>query len=486
MITIEEIQRFNEENQILSYFPEIGEFSLDKYPKHVDFFKAGKIAKERLFMAANRCGKTLAGAIETVYHFTGKYPVNWQGAVFNPSPQKPLVGCVAGDTSKTVRDILQNKLLGAPGKIGTGLVPKNSISRLIPKSGVPDAFEMVEISHKNGSTNRLFFKSYDQKRHSFQGNEFDWVLLDEEPPIDIYTECLLRTMTTNGKIIMTFTPLMGLTDVVLEFCPAGQVVNGVCAHNPNRYVVNCTWDDVPHLDAETKKNLLMSIPPYMRDARSKGLPIFGTGLIYPMTDDDITVAPFEIPSTWGKMYAMDVGWHNTAVLWFAKNPQNNVVYIYDEYKRGECEPVIHAEAIKARGVMFGIVDPAAGGRSQKDGQKLIEIYNELNLNLKAAQNEVESGLIAAWQNLSFGKLKVFSHLTGFLGERRTYHKDEKGRIVKKNDHFMDCLRYAVNDKFATCDYNKANDYNSQNYTMPAQSYNSPIGGFINSGGWVNR
>ncbi len=46
------------------------------------------------------------------------------------------------------------------------------------------------------------------------------IWLDEEPPADVYGECLIRTMTTNGIIMLTFTPLSGMSAVVLQFMPA--------------------------------------------------------------------------------------------------------------------------------------------------------------------------------------------------------------------------------------------------------------------------
>ena len=41
---------------------------------------------------------------------------------------------------------------------------------------------------------------------------------DEEPPLDIYSEGLTRTNATGGITIVTFTPLVGMSDVVLRFC----------------------------------------------------------------------------------------------------------------------------------------------------------------------------------------------------------------------------------------------------------------------------
>ena len=66
---------------------------------------------------------------------------------------------------------------------------------------------------------------HQQGRSSFEGTEKHFIWLDEEPPMDIYGECLIRTMdtklgTTNGSIVLTFTPLEGMSTVVLSFMPA--------------------------------------------------------------------------------------------------------------------------------------------------------------------------------------------------------------------------------------------------------------------------
>lgn len=170
-------------------------------------------------MAANRAGKTIAGGCEVAYHLTGKYPRWWDGRRF----VRPVVFTAAGDTGKTTRDIIQGKLLGPVNDLGTGLIPGDDIVDKRPKSGVPDAYELVYVRHVSGGTSTLYLKSYDQKREAFQGNEMDGIWLDEEPPQDIYTECLLRTMTTDGIILLTFTPLRGMSDVVMSFLTDGRL-----------------------------------------------------------------------------------------------------------------------------------------------------------------------------------------------------------------------------------------------------------------------
>jgi hypothetical protein len=63
------------------------------------------------------------------------------------------------------------------------------------------------------------------------------------------------------------------------------------------------------------------------------------------------------------------------------------------------------------------------------------------LKLSVADNGVESGLYSVWNRLSTGRLKVFKNLGKWLEEFRLYRRDDKGHVVKENDHEMDCTRY---------------------------------------------
>jgi phage terminase large subunit-like protein len=171
-------------------------------------------------LAANRVGKTEGvGGYELALHLTGWYPEWWPGRRW----KLPIRAWAAGDTSKTVREILQQKMLGNPGQWGTGLIPAECIERTVRAAGIADTVETVYVKHKAGGISTLLFKSYDQRREAFQGTEQDLIWLDEEPPLDIYTECLLRTMTNNGMIMLTFTPLLGMSEVVLSFLPGGKL-----------------------------------------------------------------------------------------------------------------------------------------------------------------------------------------------------------------------------------------------------------------------
>lgn len=437
---LEEKDRRASRKKINLFYPEEGPLKRELYIPHQKFFEAGATYRERAMISANRVGKSEGvGGYELTLHLTGQYPVWWKGKRFDHG----IKAWAAGDTSQTVRDIIQTKLLGLPGEYGTGLIPGDLIINTKNKAGsVPDTVESVSVKHVSGGVSYLGLKSYDQKRKSFQGTEQDVIWLDEECSLGIYAECLLRTMTTDGLIMCTFTPLLGLSETVLSFMPGGKVPEELA--DTGKYVITATWDDAPHLTEKQKSELLLSIPAYQRDARSKGVPQLGSGAIYPISEEEITVEPFEIPPTWPRCYALDVGWNRTAALWGAWDQQSDIVYLYSEYYRGQAEPVIHAEGIKARGLWIpGVIDPAARGRNQKDGSRLVDDYTSLGLNLSYAINAVESGLLAVWQRLSTGRLKIFIGLQNFLAEYRIYRRDEKGNIVKDNDHLMDCLRYLI-------------------------------------------
>ena len=430
-------------------------------------------------LAANRIGKTEAvGGYEMVCHLTGIYPDWWNGRRFN----RPINAWAAGATGETVRDIIQEKLLGPIHEPGTGLLPAHTILDTRPRVGIPEAKQMILVKHASGGTSQLNLKSYDQKRKSFEGTKKDVIWLDEEPPADVYAECLLRTMKTSidsaeegGLMMLTFTPLLGMSEVVLSFLPGGEIKE---LDDGAKFVVMATWDDAPHLSKEERELLWNAIPPYQRDARSKGIPQLGSGAIYPVPESDILVPDFPLPDHWPRAYALDVGWNRTAAIWGALNRESDTLYLYSEYYRGQAEPSVHAEGIKSRGNWIkGVVDPAARGRSQNDGHQLIQSYKDLGLNLETAFNGVESGIYETWQRLSSGRIKVFNSLENWKSEFRLYRRDEKGMIVKNNDHLMDCMRYFVMSGLKRVETKPIETPDDQDDFM--------YGGGRSSGGWMS-
>lgn len=193
------------------------------YPRQLEFYAAGSLHRERLLMAANQVGKSECGSIEVAAHLTGRYPDWWPGRRFD----RPTKWWAGSDTSETTRDTVQTKLIGPPAddnQWGTGAIPADCILSTNRRQGVANALDTVLVRHVSGGVSELGFKSYDQGRQKWQGAVRDGIWLDEEPPSDIYTEALTRTNTVeDGLVMLTFTPLLGVSAVVLSFMEADRV-----------------------------------------------------------------------------------------------------------------------------------------------------------------------------------------------------------------------------------------------------------------------
>lgn len=213
-------------NRIATYFSDSGPYARDLYPKSMEFFTLGAPDKkgmptyqERAMFGGNRTGKTVTGCYEDVCHLTGVYPKWWPGFKFS----RPVEWWAATDTAKNTRDILQAMYCGKPGiesEKGTGMIPADYLLNTTVKHGLADAYETVFVRHvPTGGISTLQLKSYDQGREAYQGTAQDGIHLDEEPDIEIYAECLLRLMTRNGLLILTETPLLGVTKLMLQYMP---------------------------------------------------------------------------------------------------------------------------------------------------------------------------------------------------------------------------------------------------------------------------
>ena len=399
--------------------------------KQKSFHGTGNHARERLFLAGNRVGKTLAGAAEMSFHLSGSYPAWWNGIRFT----QPVSAWAASVTREATRDILQQVYLGGAGKVG--VIPQRLVTGMTMKSGVAGAVDTVSVRHSSGGTSVLGFKSFDQGRASFQGTARDVIHLDEEPEIEVYEECLLRTLTVGGHVMLTMTPLMGLTEMVRHFTDAER--------GKGKSVVRAGWGDVEHLDAELIGVMRASLRPHEIAAREHGEPSVGKGRVYPVDESALRVPRFEIPQHWKRCVGVDFGWSNpTAAVWLAHDVAADIVYVTDVYSASERVPAEHAGEILRRGAWVpAVCDPAGQAIGQKDGVSLVEMYAAAGLRFDLAENGVEAGLMAVLERMRAGRLRVFEDLDGWWREFRLYHRDGKGRVVKRDDHIMDAMRYAV-------------------------------------------
>lgn len=430
-------------NAIDYMYEEGGPFPLEAYPKHAEIFEAGAKYDHRAAFGGNGVGKTLGiGGFEVAMHATGLYPKWWKGLRFTTAIK---IRC-CGDTRQTMREVIQPVLLGdfaekGEEEFGTGLIPRHLLARprIVPNTN--GLVDFVKVKHISGNWSTVQFRAYEQGRKAFQGTKFSFIWEDEEPPVKIHEENVQRTRGVEGRILLTFTPLSGFSEVVENFMGYEKANR----EGASRYLVIISWSDVPHLSEAWKRKTLAEMRPHMRKTRMSGVPSAGIGSVYPVEEEFITVAPFPIPAHFRRVGGFDHGWHNTAALWLAYDKDEDVAYVYADYKRGEISIEQHAIALKIRGNWIPMMGDSSARDS--DGLQIINKYKALDIPMHLPDKAVDAGIQEVFSRLDSGRLKIFSTCVKTLDEIRRYRYKEGvfgvAQIVKEHDHLMDALRYAI-------------------------------------------
>lgn len=226
----------------------------------------------------------------------------------------------------------------------------------------------------------------------------------------------------------------------------------------SRHVTRMTIDDAEHYTPEQRAEIIASYPAHERKARAKGIPILGSGRVFPIDEDDIKVKAFDIPETWVQIGGLDFGWdHPTAAARLAWDKDTDTIYVTASYGMREATPIIHAAALKPWGDWLPFAWPHDGLQKDKgSGDALADQYRDQGLNMlseKATHEDggfgVEAGIAEMLDRMLSDRWKVFEHLEDWLAEFRLYHRKD-GLIVKLNDDRLSASRYAMMMKrFAT-------------------------------------
>jgi len=411
------------------------------YAKQIEFHTAGAGFRERLFMAGNQLGKTWAGAFETAMHATGRYPAWWTGKRYNYAVR----AMVGSESAELTKKGVQRLLLGPPEmreEWGTGAIPYECVRGTSMKQGVPDAVSSIVVKHECGEDSVIQFNSYDQGRTKWQADTVDFVWFDEEPPLAIYSEGLTRTQAVGGQVFVTFTPLLGMSEVVKRFIldkPTGTSVT------------NMTISDAEHYTPEQREAIIEAYPAHEREARAKGVPILGSGRVFPVVEEAIKCTAFPIPSHWPRIVGLDFGIdHPTAIVWMAWDRDSDIVYVTDCYRVKDASIAIHAASIRARGDWVPVSWPHDGlQRDKGSGEQLAKQYKDMGVPMlperatfEDGSNGLEAGVSEMLTRMQTMRLKVFGHLEDWFEEFRLYHRKD-GLIVNKNDDLLAATRYAM-------------------------------------------
>jgi phage terminase large subunit-like protein len=409
------------------------------YDRQLAFHNDGAKYRERMLCAANQSGKTFCAGMEVAMHATGRYPDWWQGKRFD----KPTVGWACSVSGEVARDTVQRIMLGRSGAIGTGTIPKDAILETVTARGIADLVGTIKVQHVSGGVSLIGLKSYLAGREAFQGETLDWAWADEEPPIDVYTELLTRLNVGNGPIWLTETPLLGVSEVVRRF---------LHEKSPDRHVTMMTIEDALHYSAEERQKIIDSYPPHERECRTAGIPILGSGRIFPVEEIKIAIEHREFPGHWPRIGAVDFGWsHNFAACELVHDRDTGTIYVSKTYRIKEASVIEHAAALRSWGKDLRWTWPADGRRATLEGAgiPLADQYRDQGLNMlhEHAQFEdggvsVEAGIMKMLTLMQSGKFKVFKHHNDFWEEFRLYHRKD-GKVVAENDDLLCAIRYGV-------------------------------------------
>ncbi len=420
----------------------------DPYPKQRAFHRDGAFFRERMLTAGTQTGKTFCAAREIAFHATGRYPDWWEGKRFD----KPVLIWTGSETNESSKEIIQSQLLGTenPDKndvdYGTGALPWETIFRTTTRqAGVKNVVDEILVKHVNGGNSRIALKTYEQGRSKWQGKAVDVVWFDEEPDYSIYVEGMARTNTTDGIVLMTFTPLLGYSKVVeLFFRPEDG--------DSPRSLTTMTIREVSHYSPEKIEEIIAAYPEWERESRANGVPMAGEGRVFPINENRIKCDPFEIPRHFARICGIDFGFdHPGAACWVAYDRGADTIYVYDCYKQSKQTPVYHVAAINAKGPWIPVAWPHDGMNAEKSsGKPLKDQYKGVNMlpftarydDDKGGSQDLEPVLMEILERMETGRFKVFSHLSEWFDEFRIYHRKD-GKVVPRNDDIMASMRYAV-------------------------------------------
>ncbi|MCB9947101.1 MAG: terminase [Rhodospirillaceae bacterium] len=223
-----------------------------------------------------------------------------------------------------------------------------------------------------------------------------------------------------------------------------------------KVVVFLTIDDAEHIPAEHRAAIVAGYPAHEREARAMGVPMLGSGRVFPISEEAITCRPFPLPPFYACIGGLDFGWdHPTAAVKLAWDRDDDIVYVVECYREREATPTVHAAEIRPWGgtASYQWLPWAwphdAHQHDKGSGASLADQYRREGLRLLAthATHEaggfgIEAGIMEMLARMETGRLKVFAHLKAWFEEFRLYHRKD-GRVVKENDDIMSATRIGI-------------------------------------------
>jgi hypothetical protein len=222
--------------------------------------------------------------------------------------------------------------------------------------------------------------------------------------------------------------------------------------SPDRSDTVLAIEDALHIAPEERERIIASYPAHERDARTRGVPILGSGRVFPFPRELLQVDAFKIPRHWGSLAAIDIGWdHPTAAVRIAHDRDSDVVYVTECYRMRETTVSVHAGALVPWGKKLPWAWPHDAFQHDKgSGIQIAQLYRQHGMNMlpEHAQfpddrgNGVEAGIFEMVDRMQTARLKVSRHLEDWFEEFELYHRKD-GIVVKERDDLLSATRYAL-------------------------------------------
>ncbi len=217
-----------------------------------------------------------------------------------------------------------------------------------------------------------------------------------------------------------------------------------------KILIQCDWDDVPHLDQQTKDDLYKSMPAHEREARSKGFPILGSGLIFPLAQSEVECEPFHIPEHYRRIGGIDFGGfdHPLAAAELAIDPDTDVTYVIRTYRKVGATIAENASALRTWDVPIWAWPHDGKQKERSTGRTTSQLYKDEGLKTLPEHatfpdggNRVQPGIEMMYKDMFAKKLRIFTSCTEFFTEMRQYHR-KAGDIIREDDDVISATRYA--------------------------------------------
>lgn len=451
----ERVSRQAREPNILAYQPHQKQLFFHTSKDHI-----------RLYIGGNRSGKTYGTCVEDIWWATGTHP-------FIKTPPPPVRGrVVAVDLLQGVDQIILPifKRLLVPSQLKGESWERayNSYKRI--------------LTFKNGST--IEFMSYEMKTEKFAGTSRHFVHFDEEPPKNIYDECMARVIDTEGSAWISMTPVEGITWLYEKiYKPVAEAEDRETIHSDTELgevyrseaeettIVEVSTDENPHLTELGKKRFFKTLDEADRAARSRGSFVQKSGKVFKGWQIATHVIsqigdPAKEFQGCALYTSVDHGWNNpTAWLWHAVRPDGTVITFHEHFK-SEMTIAEHAGIVHEYETKWGLSvghrtgDPAMKQTSGITGTSVYQEYAKHNiyLELDSVPRDIATGLARMQQYFRLnrnGQPKWYVtdncvnfirelqelHFKKFVSRKAQYDNNPHEEIQKVNDHTFDSARY---------------------------------------------